>query len=249
MIYVVEDDKSICDLMVYSLNKGGFEAEGFEDGIEFTEALSKKTPELVMLDIMLPGEDGLRLLQKLRERPETKDIPVILETAKTSEIDKVRGLNMGADDYLAKPFGMLEMVARVRAVLRRHRLADDENDIVNRADADIIRVGNIVINTSGRKVMICDGSDTSTDVNVELTFKEYEILKLFAERPGMAFSREQILSYIWGIDYFGETRTVDVQIGALRSKLNAAGKCNASIDTVRGVGYRMEPNASDRDLI
>lgn len=239
MIYCVEDDNSICDLIVYTLNKSGFEAEGFESGEAFAEAVAREVPELIILDIMLPGEDGFTILRKLRERPDTRDVPVIMATAKSSEIDRVRGLDMGADDYLVKPFGMLEMVARVRAMLRRNRTVSEANGADpgagGRSDEKKINVGGIVIYPGAHKV-------SSNGKNVILTVKEYEILKLLAERPGMVFSREQILSNVWGIDYFGETRTVDVHVGALRGKL---GECGSYIETVRGVGYRFEVPEAD----
>lgn len=230
MIYCVEDDRSICELMVYTLCKAGFEAEGFESGESFTAAVNRIVPELVILDIMLPGEDGFTILEKIRSRTSTKDVPVIMATARSSEIDKVRGLNMGADDYLVKPFGMLEMVARVRAVLRRQRIGDTDSAAGKSIPDSKIRVGDILLDPDSRKVYVAG-------TKIVLTFKEYEILRLLAERPEMAFSREQILSNVWGIDYFGETRTVDVHVGSLRGKL---GQCGSYIETVRGIGYRLE---------
>jgi len=223
MIFCVEDDSEIRDLMIYTLNASGFEAKGFEDGEGLFEALRTESPELVMLDIMLPGEDGIAVLKRLRENRATLDIPVIMATAKGTEYDKVTGLDSGADDYLAKPFGMMEMVSRVKAVLRRAGRRD-------RDAAVILRAGSLVMNTAEHTV-------TAGGKRAELTLKEYEILKKFMENPGLVFTREHLLQGIWGADYLGETRTVDVHIGTLRTKL---GECGDYIRTVRGVGYRME---------
>lgn len=221
MIFCVEDDNAIRDLMIYTLNAAGFEAKGFVDGASFFEALKSETPELVMLDIMLPGEDGIAILKRLRSNAATVDIPVIMATAKGTEYDRVIGLDMGADDYLSKPFGMMEMVSRVKAVLRRSRPKDA---------VKILQVGKLSLNTGEHTVSV-DGE------RVQLTLKEYELLKKFMENLGRAFSRDQLLQSIWGADYIGETRTVDVHIGTLRTKL---GTCADYIETVRGVGYRME---------
>lgn len=221
MIFCVEDDQAIRDLMIYTLNSAGFEAMGFEDGNAFFPALEKKEPELIMLDIMLPGEDGITILKKLRGNTATSDIPVIMATAKGTEYDKVTGLDLGADDYLAKPFGMMEMVSRVKAVLRRA----NKNDA-----ASVLRVGKLELNMSNHTAF-ADGD------RIELTLKEYEMLCLFMRNPGRVFTRDQLLYQIWDADYTGETRTVDVHIGTLRTKL---GECGKYIETVRGVGYRME---------
>ena len=221
MIFCVEDDQAIRDLILYTLNSAGFEAIGLEDGIELFSALKKKKPELIMLDIMLPGEDGVTILKKLRSDAATANIPVIMATAKGTEYDKVIGLDLGADDYLAKPFGMMEMVSRVKAVLRRV--------IVNDA-VQVLHVGKLELNINNHTVF-SDGE------RVELTLKEYEILRLFMENLGKAFTREQLLGEIWKSEYVGETRTIDVHIGTLRTKL---GNCGEYIETVRGVGYRME---------
>lgn len=221
MIFCVEDDRAIRDLMIYTLNSAGLEACGMEDGVALFSALKQEMPELIMLDIMLPGEDGITILKKLRQNPVTADIPVIMATAKGTEYDKVIGLDLGADDYLAKPFGMMEMVSRVKAVLRR---------VVARDSAQVLRMGNLEMNKNRHVVLVC-GKRT------ELTLKEYEMLRLFMENPGRAFTRDQIFDTIWGSDYAGESRTVDVHIGTLRSKL---GECGVYIETVRGVGYRME---------
>ena len=192
MIYCVEDESAIRDLMVYTLQVSGFDAQGFENDVVFWAAMKEQRPELIILDVMLPGEDGLTILRKLRSSPVTTDIPVIMATAKDSEYDKVIGLDSGADDYLAKPFGMMEMVSRIKAVLRR--------------------AGN------RRHAVTIDGKA------VLLTLKEYELLKLFMESPGRVFTRDNILSSVWGVGFAGETRTVDVHIGTLRTKLGESGR-------------------------
>ncbi len=223
MIYCVEDDSSIRDLVVYTLNVSGFEAEGFPESISFWEAMSAKRPQLVILDIMLPGEDGITILKKLREIPTTADIPVIMATAKGSEYDKVIGLDLGADDYLSKPFGMMEMLSRIKAVLRR---------VSPRDDRAVLSYGDITLDKA-RHVVSVSGRE------VTLTLKEFDLLALFMENVGRVFSRDQLLASVWGTDYIGETRTVDVHIGTLRTKLGGSGD---AIRTVRGVGYRMEEN-------
>ena len=221
LIFCVEDDKSIRDLMIYTLNTAGFEVAGFDNGVSLWEALKRRQPELIMLDIMLPGEDGVSILKELRSNSLTADIPVIMATAKGAEYDKITGLDLGADDYLAKPFGMMEMVSRVKAVLRRTK---------PKSDIALLRIGDLEINVKAHTVLI-------GEVRVELTLKEYELLHTFMEDVGRAFTRDQLLEKIWGVDYMGETRTVDVHIGTLRTKL---GKCGDYIKTIRGVGYRME---------
>lgn len=221
MIFCVEDDQAIRDLMIYTLNSAGFAASGFEEGAAFFAALEKNKPELIMLDIMLPGEDGISILKKLRGNTVTADIPVIMATAKGTEYDKVIGLDLGADDYLAKPFGMMEMVARVKAVLRR-TIANDK--------AIVLRAGKLELNMSNHTVL-------AAGERIELTLKEYEMLRLFMKSPGKVFTRDQLLSQVWDSGYAGETRTVDVHVGTLRTKL---GECGEYIETVRGVGYRME---------
>lgn len=221
MIYCVEDDGSIRDLMVYALQAAGFSAAGCTDGEEFWQAMRQETPELVMLDIMLPGEDGISILKKLRAVPATADIPVIMATAKGTEYDRVIGLDLGADDYLTKPFGMMEMVSRIRAVLRRTG---------HRAEPTVLRQGGILLDEARHAVEV-DGSP------VTLTLKEYDLLRLFMENPGLVFTRDRLLSAVWGADYYGETRTVDVHIGTLRTKLGSAGDI---LQTVRGVGYKLE---------
>lgn len=221
MIFCVEDDNAIRDLMIYTLNASGFEAKGFTDGEGLFQALQNEVPNLILLDIMLPGEDGVTILRRLRDNTLTSDIPVIMETAKGTEYDKVIGLDYGADDYLVKPFGMMEMVSRVKAVLRRTE---------KKEKSDILQVGKLIMNTSNHTV-------TANGERVQLTLKEYEILKKFIQNIGLVFTREHLLQSIWGVDYLGETRTVDVHIGTLRTKL---GECGNYIQTVRGVGYRME---------
>ncbi len=221
MIFCVEDDSGIRDLMIYTLEASGYEAKGLTDGPELFRALKTETPALIMLDIMLPGENGISILERLRSDPATADIPVIIATARGTEYDKVVGLDSGADDYLAKPFGMMEMVSRVRAVLRRAGKKEDQK---------ILRAGDLTVNTDGHTVNV-------RGERVRLTLKEYDLLKKFMENPGTVFTRDMLLRSVWGEDYTGETRTVDVHIGTLRTKL---GVCGDYIETVRGVGYRMD---------
>ena len=221
MIWCVDDDNTIRDIEVYTLEQTGFKARGFADGVSMLEALKIEIPDLIVLDIMMPEMDGLQVLSKLRSEVAYKDIPVIMATAKGTEMDKIGGLNSGADDYLVKPFGVMEMVARVKAVLRRITKEEATNDIT---------VGNITLKETEHKV-ITDGE------KVELTHKEFEILKLFMQNPNMVFSRDKLMSEIWGMDYIGETRTVDMHIKTLRQKLKGAG---GQIKTVIGVGYRLE---------
>lgn len=220
MIYCVEDDTGIRELMIYTLKASGFEARGFAEASDFWQALSEKLPELILLDIMLPGEDGITVLEKLRRRADTAKVPVIMASAKGTEFDRVKGLDCGADDYLSKPFGMMEMVSRVRAVLRRS--APQKSD-------SVLRLCGIELNIAEHRVI-------SDSKEVQLTLKEFELLRLFMENPGFVFSRELLLSRIWGEEFVGESRTVDVHVGTLRQKLGAPGE---AIETVRGVGYRM----------
>ena len=221
MIYCVEDDNSIRELMLYALRASGFSAAGFETAGAFWQGIRGEKPELVLLDIMLPDEDGISVLKKLRASPATAEIPVIMATAKGTEFDKVIGLDQGADDYLSKPFGMMEMVSRVKAVLRRS---------APRTEAALLQYRNIEMNESSHRVSV-------SGVGVELTVKEYALLRLFLKNPGVAFTRENLLSAVWESDYQGETRTVAVHIASLRTKLKDAGEF---IRTVRGVGYRLE---------
>lgn len=219
MIYCVEDDNAIRDLMLYTLGASGFQAKGFPDSTFFWQAMTEEKPELILLDIMLPGEDGITILKKLRTGAATANIPIIMATAKGSEFDKVIGLDTGADDYLVKPFGMMEMVARIKAVMRRTAPKTDQ----------VLTCGDIVLDEV-RHIVTVDGKQ------VVLTLKEYELLKLLMENAGQVFTRDILLSRIWGQDYLGETRTVDVHIGTLRTKLAKGGE---KIETVRGVGYKM----------
>lgn len=222
MIYCVEDDHAIRDLMVYTLQASGFGAKGFESDADFWPAMRVELPDLVILDVMLPGEDGLTILQKMRAFPVTAEIPVIMATARDSEYDKVIGLDSGADDYLSKPFGMMEMVSRIRAVLRR---TGSRRPVILSCGTITLDEGKHIVSVGHRPV--------------PLTLKEFELLKLLMEHPGQVFTRDRILSTIWGVDFAGETRTVDVHIGTLRTKLENAGDY---IQTVRGVGYKMEDN-------
>ena len=220
MIWCVDDDNTIRDIEVYTLTQTGFDAKGFADGISMLEALKTEKPELIVLDIMLPGKDGVDVLKEIRNNPETRKIPVIMATAKGTEMDKIQGLDAGADDYLVKPFGVMEMVSRIKAVLRRCE-PDKKEEILSVAEIKLSDKEHLVT-VNGEKVV--------------LTFKEFEILKLFMSNPGIVFSRDKLLSEVWGVDYLGESRTVDMHIKTLRQKLGAAGSC---IETVIGVGYRM----------
>ena len=221
MIWCVDDDNTIRDIEVYTLTQTGFEAKGFSDGISMLEALKTEKPELSVLDIMMPGMDGVEVLKEIRNRTDTRKIPVIMATAKGTEMDKIQGLDTGADDYLVKPFGVMEMVSRIKAVLRR---------CTPEEVTDVISIAEITLNDKEHTVSV-------NGENVALTFKEFEILKMFMSNPGVAFSREKLLSEVWGIDYLGESRTVDMHIKTLRQKLGESGK---RIETVIGVGYRME---------
>ena len=226
MVWCVDDDSTIREIEVYTLEQTGFAARGFADGVSMLEALKDEIPELIILDIMMPELDGIEVIKRLRSEPLYKDIPVIMATAKGTEMDKIGGLNMGADDYLVKPFGVMEMVARVKAVLRRS---------LKTVESDGITVGSITLKEKEHKV-ISDGE------KVELTHKEFEMLKLFMQNPNMVFSRDKLMSEIWGMDYIGETRTVDMHIKTLRHKLGSAG---GQIKTVIGVGYRLEDEADE----
>ena len=220
MIYCLEDEWNIRELIIYTLQSTGFDAVGFSNGEEFMAAVEREKPELILLDVMLPKENGLSILKRLKADVRTQDIPVIMVSAKGSEFDKVTGLNLGADDYIAKPFGMMEFVARVRAVLRRGGLKEKNKACSYR---------NIVIKTEKHQVLV-------ENQNVDLTLKEYELLKYLVENQGIVLTRNQILEHIWGYDFDGETRTVDVHIRTMRQKLGEYGKY---VETVRGVGYRI----------
>ncbi|MCD8002788.1 MAG: response regulator transcription factor [Clostridia bacterium] len=227
MIFVVEDDAGIREIEVYTLMQTGFEAQGFPDGEKLFSGLKKNTPELIILDIMLPGEDGVSILKRLRAENTTSKIPVIMATAKGLEYDKVKSLDLGADDYLVKPFGMMEMVSRVKAVLRRTSPPKK---------TETLRVLGIALSDEGRSVTV-DGKP------IALTYKEFEILKLFMSHIGVVFTRDRLFSEVWGMDFYGETRTVDMHIRTLRSKLGDYGRL---IVTVRGVGYKLEVPGRER---
>ena len=221
MIWCVEDDSSIRDIEVYALTSTGFDAKGFENGDSFWNALQTQQPDLVVLDVMLPGKDGVTLLKMMKESQELREIPVIMATAKGSEYDKIQSLDLGADDYLVKPFGIMEMVSRVKAVLRRCKPAKESKSF---------KMAGLVLNPEEHTV-------TVDDMRVSLTYKEYELLHLFLSQPGIAFTREQLLVSVWNTEYVGETRTVDMHIRTLRQKLGEYGNL---IETVRNVGYRLE---------
>ena len=220
MIYCVEDEKNIRELLVYTLSGSGFEAKGLSNGKELKKALKEEIPELILLDIMLPGEDGYAVLEYLKGRPDTRDVPVIMVTAKEEEDDKVRGLEGGADDFITKPFGMMEFLARIKAVLRRSKKQEQPKEYHCRG---------LTVDVKSRKVW-------HEDRSVDLTLKEFELLRYLLENRGTVLSREKILEKIWGYEIYGETRTVDVHIRTLRQKL---GKSGSLIETVRGVGYRI----------
>lgn len=221
MIYYVEDEKNIRELVEYALLANGFEIRCFADGVSFWQGLrEEKNPELILLDIMLPGENGMEILHRLKENASTKHIPVIMVTAKGSEYDKVLGLDSGADDYIAKPFGMMELISRIKAVLRRTQKEEADTDL------------------SYRDIRICNASHKVfvQDEEVELTKKEYNLLSYLIRNQGVVLTRDQLLNSIWGYDFDGETRTVDVHVRSLRQKLGNAGDC---VTTVRGIGYRI----------
>ena len=219
MIWCVEDDASIRDIEVYALQSTGFEAKGFEDGLAFWNALQAETPELVVLDVMLPGLDGIELLRRMKSSSALSSIPVVMATAKGAEYDKIQGLDLGADYYLTKPFGVMELVSCVKAVLRR---------VHPKAVEHLLKAGGLLVNLDEHTV-------TADGARVELTYKEFELLKLFLSHPGVAWTREKLMEQVWGTDYCGETRTVDMHIRTLRQKLGSYGEL---IETVRNVGYR-----------
>lgn len=224
MIYCVEDDQSIRELIIYALKSGGFEAVGFGEGKSFFKAMESTLPSLVLLDIMLPGDDGVEILKQLRSSVRTRNIPVIMLTAKSSEYDKVLGLDSGADDYITKPFGIMEFLSRIKAVLRRTGLASASSEL---------SAGRLTMNID-KHIVLADGQE------VTLTFKEFELLKYLLENAGIVLTRDKLLEEVWGYDYEGETRTVDVHIRTLRQKL---GEIGSIIETVRGVGYRIGENS------
>ncbi len=223
MIWCVEDDNGILETELYALTSTGFAARGFADGSAAWDALQTERPELILLDVMLPGVDGVALLRRMKDRPDLRDIPVIMATAKGTEYDKIQSLDLGADDYLVKPFGLMEMVSRVKAVLRRCSAGQRQT---------MLALGGLTLDTAAHTVTV-DGA------RLELTFKEFELLRLFLTHPGRAFTREELFSSVWGDSYQGETRTLDMHIKTLRQKL---GKYGGRVETVRGVGYRLEGN-------
>lgn len=229
MIFCVEDDRGIRELMTYTLSASGYEALGLKDGKELDEALKNTKPDLITLDIMLPNEDGISILKRLKNDERYHDIPIIMASAKGEEYDKVIGLDLGADDYLAKPFGMMEMVSRIKAVLRRSEATSKKQELRN---------GPIYLNNI-KHVVIVDGKE------IELTLKEYELLLLFMNNIGIVFTREHLLASIWDSNFVGESRTIDVHVGTLRNKL---GKYGACIKTLRGVGYKMEAIYEEKDI-
>ena len=219
LIYAVEDDKNILEIEMFALKNSGYQVDGFECAGDFYKKLEERLPDLILLDVMLPDEDGLEIVKKLRKRPDTKKIPVIMVTAKSTEIDKVKGVDMGADDYLTKPFGVMELIARVKAMLRR-----------TMEEEKFLSLGDIFLDDEKHTVYV-------KDVPCALTFKEYELLKLLLHNAGIVVTREIILERVWGIDFEGESRTLDMHIRTLRQKLGEAG---AMIRTVRNVGYMIE---------
>ena len=227
MIWCVEDDASIRDIEVYALKSAGYQARGFEDGTSFWNALQDDVPELVVLDVMLPGVDGVELLRRMRQSERLRSVPVVMATAKDAEIDKIQGLDLGADYYLTKPFGVMELVSCVKAVLRRCQ---------PRAVEHLLRLGGLTVNLDEHRVT-ADGRE------ITLTYKEFELLRLFLSNPGIAFTRDQLFSKVWGEDFVGESRTIDTHILTLRQKLGDYGDL---IKTVRNVGYRLEGKAHEQ---
>ena len=221
-IYVVEDDDNIRDMVMYALSSAGFETQGFADGEKFCKELERDVPSLTLLDIMLPGEDGITILEKMRNFPKYRALPVIMLTAKGAEYDRVKGLDLGADDYITKPFSVLEVISRVRAVLRRYTDGETENAV--------LEVGKISLNREKRSVL-ADGNEAM------LTYKEFELLHYLMINEGIVLTRDRLLEEVWGFDYNGESRTIDMHIRSLRQKL---GDCGESIKTVRNVGYKIE---------
>lgn len=229
MIFCVEDDRGIRELMTYTLSASGYEALGLKDGKELDEALKNTKPDLITLDIMLPNEDGISILKRLKNDERYHDIPIIMASAKGEEYDKVIGLDLGADDYLAKPFGMMEMVSRIKAVLRRSEVTNKKQELRN---------GPIYLNNI-KHIVIVDGKE------IELTLKEYELLLLLMNNIGIVFTREHLLASIWDSNFVGESRTIDVHVGTLRNKL---GNCGSCIKTLRGVGYKMEAIYEEKNI-
>lgn len=229
LIYVVEDDKSIQEIEVFALSNVGYQVEGFGSARELYHALGQRMPDLLLLDVMLPDEDGLSIVRKLRSEENTASLPIIMVTAKTTELDKVKGLDMGADDYVTKPFGVMELISRVKAILRRSAKPEDKEKV--------LKLGRVVLDREKRAVYV-------NDVLCELTFKEYELLKLLITNAGIVTTRDLILNKVWGIDFEGESRTLDMHIKTLRQKLKEEGNM---IKTVRNVGYIMNVDSSLRE--
>jgi len=229
MIWYVEDDASIRDIAIYALNSAGFETKAFEDGPSLMEALKREKPELIVLDVMLPGMDGIEILSRMKNSLEYSGIPVIMATAKGQEYDRIRGLDLGADDYIVKPFSMMEMVSRVKAVLRRTQ----PQQVVK-----LLKTGGLVVNLDEHTVFV-DGK------RVQLTYKEFELLRLFLSHPGMVYTREQLFSEVWNMDYMGDSRTLDSHIRTLRQKIESYGRM---IETVRNIGYRWETEYDKQNL-
>ena len=221
LIYILEDDKNIQEIESYAIKGNGYDVRAFDDAQAFDRGMQERKPDLLLLDVMLPGEDGLSVLKRIRSNKDTKELPVILVTAKDSEIDTVRGLDLGADDYLTKPFGVMELVSRIKAIMRRIRPSSDDA---------VLRYKNIYLDQD-RRICLVD------EENVELTFKEYELLRMFLFNLGIVLTREIIMETVWGTDFAGESRTVDMHIRTLRKKLKEAGSL---IITVRNVGYKLE---------
>lgn len=220
MIWCVEDDAATREIELYTLRSTGFTARGFADGDTFYAALAQERPDLVLLDVMLPGTDGIELLRKIRKSADLQELPIIMATAKGEEYDKIQSLDLGADDYLVKPFGMMEMVSRIKAVLRR----------CQKRPQTVLTVGEIKLNEAERTVYVADK-------RVNLTYKEFELLRIFLKQPGIAFTRDELFALVWENDYLGDSRTLDMHIRTLRVKLGEAGKY---LETVRNVGYRLE---------
>ena len=220
-IYCVEDDENIRQLIVYALNNNGYEALGFKNSEDFYSMIDTSIPDLVLLDIMLPGDDGLKILEKLRSNSKTRDIPVIMVSAKSSEFDKIKGLDQGADDYVTKPFGVMELISRVKALLRRTSVSNNSTNLLS--------LNNIIIDYEKRTVTIPGES-------IKLTYKEFELLYYLFKNQDIVLTRDKIMNEVWGFDFQGETRTVDVHIGTLRQKL---GDYGSVIETIRNVGYKV----------
>ncbi len=223
LIYCVEDDESIRELILYALKSGGYRAEGFESGVEFFNALKNNLPDMILLDVMLPSENGFAILKRLKDNISTKSIPVIMVTAKNNEFDKVKGLDLGADDYMTKPFGIMELLSRIRAVIRRTQ---------KESSSSVLIAGCVRIDNDKRTVSV-------NDVPCNLTFKEYELLHYLVKNNGIVLSRDKILQKVWGFDFEGESRTVDMHIKTLRQKLAEAGADDVIV-TIRSVGYKFE---------